>query len=161
MKSGIKKIVYFGYIRLDSNAEGAVLYLNDQSSNVIGLLKVKSDYYVIARRLRENMKSQILFPLKKVLLKESVLKPEDFDEVEKKAAKYLDISMAKLQHVPNCSKLHTFWAEVATGFMRWWLGRLRNGESFDALNTAFENNYATMLVKFFEDTGRPRRFGPE
>lgn len=148
-------------VRADSTAEGAVLYINNVRGEVIGLLKVKSNYYVIGRRLRETLKSQALNPLRRARGPLGVLPLDAVDTAEAKVESRLARGMAALAWVPGCSEHHAVWAALATGYAKWWLGRVRAaGALTEALLGEVENTFASSLVRYFTQGGRPVTFEP-
>ena len=50
-------------VRTRTDNEGAVIYLEDASGGCIGLVKVKTDYYVIARRTRQTFWGALVGPI--------------------------------------------------------------------------------------------------
>eukprot|EP00435_Cladocopium_sp_Y103_P064149 s83_g25.t2 len=109
-------------IRKDTSTEGAVLYLEGADSKAIGLLKVKSDHYVIARRTRETLRSALVKPMSdaKVLSAEAVLQ---------KATKRLQEGMAALTHVAGWSAgAWPKWAAHAAAFADAWMKAFLQGD---------------------------------
>ena len=102
--------------------EGAVLYLEAAGGVPVGLLKVKSDFYVRARRTRQIFWSAITTPL---------LRGDDVEGADpgtgrrsglgfEACEKRLRSGMRQLRHVEGCEEGWRDWAEVAVGFLGWW-----------------------------------------
>ena len=122
-------------IRGGKNTEGAVLYIFDDKSETIGLVKVKATDYVVRRRLRESLKSTLVSKLfkgevegfpKHVSMsskkKNSKKKKEDtLQDIVKKNEKMLPLKMARLTHVPNHKVESKAWGQYAVEFMHWWI----------------------------------------
>ena len=89
---------------------------------------LQSDYYVIGRRLRESVKSQVLSPLKK-----GGVTPSTIAAVRVASARHLRAGMAKLAHVPRCEELSGYWAEVSVAFVEWWLDRVSAGSGIKSV----------------------------
>jgi hypothetical protein len=116
-------------------------------------------YYVIGRRLRETFKSQCLNPLKRARGPRGALALEAIDAAAVAATARLRRGMEALTWVPDCAEKHAVWAEVAIGFVEWFLGRVRAaGGLTDALVAEVENTFASLLVRYFTETGRPVGF---
>jgi len=115
--------------------EGAVLYLEAADGSPIGLLKVKSNFYVRARRTRMTFWGAVVDPL---------LRGDDLDVIDdelapkgsskgkrpsrksrggvgwSEAERRLRNGMKDLKHVEGCVDNWEEWAEVAVGFIQWW-----------------------------------------
>ena len=112
---------------------GAVLYIFDDKSETIGLVKVKATDYVVRRRLRESLKSTLVSKLSKGEVegfpkhvsmsskkKNSKKKNEDtLQDIVKKNEKMLPLKMARLTHVPNHKVESKAWGQYAVEFMHW------------------------------------------
>ena len=121
----------------------------------------QSNYYVIGRRLRETLKSQALNPLRRARGPLGVLPLDAVDTAEAKVESRLARGMAALAWVPGCSEHHAVWAALATGYAKWWLGRVRAaGALTEALLGEVENTFASSLVRYFTQGGRPVTFEP-
>ncbi|ETO17598.1 hypothetical protein RFI_19724 [Reticulomyxa filosa] len=123
-------------VRENGTIEGCVLYFYDVHNNVIGLSKVKSNDYVIRRRLRERLKFAIWVPLAHGEIRgyrsSSSRKTELFDRFDiedklKQCEQHLQKGMQKLTFIPGHKEHWNTWTAFCVGFLRWWVAnRLRN-----------------------------------
>ncbi|CAJ1413726.1 unnamed protein product [Effrenium voratum] len=128
-------------IRQSTDTEGAVLYLERSDGLAVGLVKVKSDHYVIARRTREILRS---------LVKASEaggVSTEMLRKVEKK----LKEGMAALSHVGGCSEKHSEWSKTAVAFTKSWADAYESADSVvrKALAVEFHCKYGSMYERFW------------
>ncbi|CAE8724338.1 unnamed protein product, partial [Polarella glacialis] len=115
--------------RAATDKEGAVLYLEDARGAPVALVKVKSDFYVKARRTRQMFWNTIVDPLLRGAYSDK--KTPDSGKSDPDwggAEKRLRQGMKELQHVGGCDMHWQEWAEVAVGFIRWFKAE------FDALD---------------------------
>jgi hypothetical protein len=98
-------------IRARTDIEGAVIYLEREDDTAVGLVKVKSDHYVIARRTREVMRARLI---------NAVGKGTNLDDALNDTRKQLRAGMKNLTHVGGCKEKHQDWAECAIGFAECW-----------------------------------------
>ena len=122
-------------IRGAKNTEGAVLYLFDERSQTIGLVKVKATDYVVRRRLRESLRATLVMKLykgevqgfpKHISMSSSKKRdakkhPQTLENIIKKNETTLPQKMAKLTHVPNHKVESSAWGRYAVTFMHWWI----------------------------------------
>lgn len=123
-------------IRNAKNTEGAVLYIFDEKSETIGLVKVKATDYVVRRRLRECLRSTLVnklfqaevknFPLgpgckAKKPSKKSGTKHRSLNDILKKNKREIPLKMARLTHVPNYKEYSPSWGAYGVAFMDWWI----------------------------------------
>jgi len=108
--------------RAATDREGAVLYLETAAGATVGLLKVKSNFYVRARRTRQTFWGAIVDPLLR-----GDKKSEATDTSSSSgsscwalAEKRLRTGMEGLKHVEGCAENWKEWADVAVGFVKWW-----------------------------------------
>lgn len=119
--------------RAATDREGAVLYLETGDGSPIGLLKVKSNFYVKARRIRQIFWSCLVDPL----LKGDVLDGCNAPQGGRKkgwepAEARMRAGMKALTHVEGCGEHWVEWADEAVGFVRWWRARLEAAGKGDA-----------------------------
>ncbi|CAL1153871.1 unnamed protein product [Cladocopium goreaui] len=129
-------------IRKDTSTEGAVLYL-ERDSKAIGLLKVKSDHYVIARRTRETLRSALVKPMSDAEASAALLP---------KVTKRLEEGMASLTHVAGWSAdAWPKWAAHATAFADAWMKAFLQGDDMmrKALVIEFHNKFGSLYERFW------------
>lgn len=129
-------------IRKDTSTEGAVLYL-ERDSKAIGLLKVKSDHYVIARRTRETLRSALVKPMSDAKASAALLP---------KVTKRLEEGMASLTHVAGWSAdAWPKWAAHATAFADAWMKAFLQGDDMmrKALVIEFHNKFGSLYERFW------------
>jgi len=136
--------------RAATDREGAVLYLESGEGMPVGLLKVKSNFYVKVRRIRQIFWSTLVDPLlrgdalaaeppKPPALAHATTAPNTVPNSDgpnvvpsasgrKKgwaaAEARMRSGMQALTHVEGCGEYWTEWAEEAVSFVRWWRRRL-------------------------------------
>merc|ERR1712232_900958 len=98
-------------IRARTDVEGAVIYLECSDDTPVGLVKVKTDHYVIARRTRETMRSALV---------EKVAKGANVTDALDDTRKKLVSGMKALTHVSGCREKHTEWSDFAYAFVESW-----------------------------------------
>jgi len=107
--------------------EGVVLYLETEAGEAVGLLKVKSDFYVRARRTRQIFWNTLVDPLLRGDSLDSLDVPArkvggrrtggvGWDAAEKR----MRSGMRELKHVEGCAEHSRAWGEIAAGFVHWW-----------------------------------------
>jgi len=152
--------------------EGAVLYLEAEDGSPVGLLKVKSNFYVRARRTRETFWHKITGPY---------LRGDDLEgsgEGSKKGGKgsksrggrrsdgvgweaaeaKLRAGMRDLKHVEGCAENWEEWAEVAVGFVRWWRSRFDAAASDEErrdLAKRAQDRFGSTYRDYCRDAGLP------
>lgn len=133
--------------RARTDTEGVVIYLEDEAAQCIGLLKVKTDHYVVARRTREIWKTCLLHPLLAGKLTDGG--PDKLQAAGGKkgrggsrrsrgdrlqglaaavalAEQRLEAGMRALTHVEGCAKRwESEWLPLGLGFVHHWLRRYR------------------------------------
>lgn len=137
--------------RADRGNEGVVIYACSEDDSVLGLVKIKTNEYVIKRRLRETIRGRLMSPLShgEILSvvpignkrKGNCIRSQDpkikegdrvpLAEVIEKVQLQLRGGMRNLAHVPGCAEMHTVWADWACGFVDWWIE--------NRLKAAYEN----------------------
>ncbi|CAE7359696.1 unnamed protein product [Symbiodinium natans] len=127
-------------IRNSTDTEGAVLYLERLDGVAVGLIKVKSDHYVIARRTREILRG---------LVKASEgRKPLEL-ELEKTKGKLRE-GMKTLTHVAGCAEHHQEWSKRAEDFASSWVGTFQASDDVTrrALVTEFHMKFGSLYHRF-------------
>merc|ERR1711920_407621 len=130
-------------VRARTDIEGAVIYLEREDDTPVGLVKIKSDHYVIARRTRETMKS--------ALVNVVVKKQSSVDDALKVLQQRLKKGMAELEHVGGCKEHNKEWAEHAIAFGKSWASAYKGGNSGmqRALETEFRQKYGSLYQRFW------------
>lgn len=125
--------------RAATNREGAVIYLEAVDGSPVGLLKVKSTFYVCARRSREILRDCVIDRLLKGVSLEALQSaPGTAAGLRKSqgwiaAEQRLRAGMRALNHVEGCPLHWEEWAETAVGFMKWLRRHFERAESSDAV----------------------------
>lgn len=127
-------------IRNSTDTEGAVLYLERLDGVAVGLIKVKSDHYVIARRTREIIRG---------LVKASDGKASLEVELEKTRRK-LQEGMKTLLHVAGCVEHHQEWSAQAEAFAACWVQAFHAGDNITrrALVNEFSLKFGSLYHRF-------------
>lgn len=136
--------------------EGAVLYLETEEGRAVGLLKVKSNFYVRVRRTRQTFWGTIVDPL----LRGKALDGAGTDEKVgwEVAEARLRSGMKALRHVEGCEAQWEQWADVAVNFTRWWRTRLEaavSAEERKSLAKAAKDRFGTTYRDYCLDAGLP------
>jgi hypothetical protein len=84
----------------------------------------QSSHYVIARRLRENFRSQVMRPCREAIRTGQSITPALLDEACYNAKKKLEHGMRTLTHVPGCEERWPQWFETCFAYVQWWIGRV-------------------------------------
>jgi len=132
--------------------EGAVLYLETDSGQPVGLVKVKSSFYVKARRTRQTFWSAVVDPL---------LKGQDLGGDRNigwtAADRRLRSGMKTLHHVDGCEEHGQEWADAAVGFVHWWHARydaLRPNERKEFAKAA-KSKFGSLYRDYCKENGLP------
>lgn len=144
--------------RLAVDREGAVLYLETEAGAPVGLLKVKSNFYVRARRTRQTFWGALIDPL---------LRGDALDAPKSKgkpglgweaAESRLNSGMKDLKHVEGCEQHGKEWAEVAVGFVRWWRKKYEGAASEEARKALIKEakgRFGSTYRDYCRDAGLP------
>eukprot|EP00932_Pfiesteria_piscicida_P020081 SRR837773.69.p1 GENE.SRR837773.69~~SRR837773.69.p1 ORF type:complete len:434 (+),score=193.39 SRR837773.69:57-1304(+) len=151
--------------------EGAVLYLEAADASPVGLLKVKSNFYVRARRTRQTFWGAIVDPLLRgdSLEGEAEGSPKGKSRGGKnrsrggtgwsEAERRLTTGMKELRHVEGCADNWKEWADVAVGFVRWWrkakFEPAATPEQRKAVAQEAKAKYGTLYRDYCRDAGLP------
>lgn len=129
-------------VRASTDTEGVVIYLERADDTPVGLVKVKSDHYVIARRTREILRSTLVQP---------IVKGTPVSEALQKAQKQLRQGMKLLTHLSGCNEHHEEWAEFAVAFARHWADAYRVGdaEAQKKLVAEYSEKYGSLYHRFW------------
>jgi hypothetical protein len=129
-------------VRASTDTEGAVIYLERQDDAPVGLLKVKSDHYVIARRTRETLRGALV---------SSVGKGTSLDDALSTVRERLRKGMRNLNHVAGCKEHHREWSDLAMGFAESWAAAYKAGDvtTKQALVNEFNGKYGSMYENFW------------
>ncbi|CAK9014215.1 unnamed protein product [Durusdinium trenchii] len=134
-------------IRKSTTTEGAVLYLERSDGTAVGLLKVKSDHYVVARRTRETLRSCLVTPAS-----EKIGQPHPrLEESMAKVTLRLDEGMKALTHVATWSAdAWPEWSLHALAFAKSWKGAFENSDTKTrrALVIEFHNKFGSLYDRF-------------
>jgi len=157
--------------------EGAVLYLETEEGAPVALVKVKSDFYVRARRTRQTFWGAVIDPL----LKGQALEGDGAEVGDdtglpiakgkgkgrgKRAAgcgweaveRRLCNGMKELKHVEGCAEQWKDWADVAVGFVHWWRRKYEALSSEAEKRTLVEdakNRFGTTYRDYCRSAGLP------
>ena len=121
-------------VRSCTDNEGAVIYLEDSSDACIGLVKVKTDHYVIARRIRQTFWGALINPLLSGKLSDGPVpckakgggggsgggkdKASTIAEALRETEQRLRNGMRALTHVGGCEEKWEQWYERAMLFVQ-------------------------------------------
>ena len=139
--------------RSRDNTEGVVIYLYDDSE-CIGLLKIKTDFYVVARAIRECCKhfgnyllsgNIIDGPVNFTNNKKNI--PENLEECFSNVEKRIKKRMCNLTHLQNHATRSSEWLELGTNFLKYYynnyLSMNTNEEKIKYLEL-FKKKYGTL-----------------
>eukprot|EP00931_Biecheleriopsis_adriatica_P115346 TRINITY_DN91150_c0_g1_i1.p1 TRINITY_DN91150_c0_g1~~TRINITY_DN91150_c0_g1_i1.p1 ORF type:complete len:600 (+),score=148.64 TRINITY_DN91150_c0_g1_i1:26-1825(+) len=130
-----------GEIRTSKDTEGAVIYLERNDDVAVGLIKVKSDHYVIARRCREILRNALI----------NRSKGKDTLEKELQAVRSrLKTGMKELKHVGGCDEHHKEWSDHAIAFAETWATAYEasNEVTRKALVIEFHAKFGSLYERF-------------
>jgi len=130
-------------VRSSTETEGAVIYLERNDDKPVGLVKVKSDYYVIARRTRETMRGALI---------SQVSKNTPVDEAMQATRKRLSRGMQDLKHISGCAEHHQEWSSFAIAFAESWAKAYKDAHPAkkSALIREFHAKYGSMYMHFWK-----------
>ncbi|KNC52583.1 uncharacterized protein AMSG_08445 [Thecamonas trahens ATCC 50062] len=147
-------------VRADTTTEGVVVYFM-LDGEVIGLLKVKSDFYTLARATREQFKrlGNSVFRALKALqprapsgaVREAVtISRATLTDVENRIRR----RMARMDQIPSYETDHEAWAARAVAFCHYWLDNVYNKAplTIEARKAAIEASrakFGTLYAKFY------------
>ncbi|XP_074646130.1 uncharacterized protein LOC141902347 [Tubulanus polymorphus] len=124
-------------VRCGYNSEGEVFYFLDFNSNVVGLLKKKTVWYIMCRAIREKSKAAVLSKSKK----------QDFKE--KKA---LGKTKCRILEIRTWLKLDddttSIWQGLAINYIRWCL---RNFESSKVSQEEIIDKFPDLWKRFLAE----------
>mmetsp|Transcript_25597 Transcript_25597/g.56445 ORF Transcript_25597/g.56445 Transcript_25597/m.56445 type:complete len:586 (+) Transcript_25597:54-1811(+) len=128
-------------IRASTEIEGAVIYL-ERADMPVGMVKIKSNYYVIARRTRETMRSALVNP---------VLKGTSVKEAMATTSRRLKEGMRTLTHVGGHKEHHKEWADFAVTFAESWANAYSVGDekARAELVSEFSSRYGSLYYRFY------------
>jgi len=128
-------------VRQSTEIEGVVIYLERLDCTPVGLIKVKSDYYVIARSTRETMRGALVSAVKKGTPVESALST---------TSERLKKRMGQLTHVDGCKEKHAGWASFACEFAEHWanLYKKATDDEKSSLIEEFTSKYGSLYQRF-------------
>eukprot|EP00927_Polykrikos_kofoidii_P045254 TRINITY_DN39179_c0_g1_i1.p1 TRINITY_DN39179_c0_g1~~TRINITY_DN39179_c0_g1_i1.p1 ORF type:complete len:763 (+),score=148.34 TRINITY_DN39179_c0_g1_i1:92-2380(+) len=130
-------------IRARTDIEGAVIYLERADDTAVGLVKIKSDHYVIARRTRQILQSTLVSNLSKE-------GTASFNEALDKTRTRLKKGMHEMTHVQGCKEHHEKWAAFAIAFAVAWATAYKDGniEERKELVSEFYDHYGSLYHRF-------------
>lgn len=140
--------------RSATDREGAVLYLEDEGSGLpVALVKVKSDFYVKARRTRQIFWNTIVHPA----LRSEQLGDEGKTTGWAVASRRILAGFRELTHVEGCSDHWQKWADEALGFLKWWRSRYESAPSEQKIAVAREAKlrFGTLYRDYCRDAALP------
>eukprot|EP00928_Gymnodinium_smaydae_P021479 TRINITY_DN18381_c0_g3_i1.p1 TRINITY_DN18381_c0_g3~~TRINITY_DN18381_c0_g3_i1.p1 ORF type:complete len:636 (-),score=83.93 TRINITY_DN18381_c0_g3_i1:68-1891(-) len=128
-------------IRTSTDTEGAVIYLERTDDTAVGLIKVKSNHYVIARRTREILRSSLI---------RASNNQADLSEPLETSRKRIRTGMKALTHVGGCEENHAQWAEHAIAFATKWAKAYEAGNRITkhALVEEFHSKFGSLYERF-------------
>ena len=85
---------------------------------------VQSSHYVIVRRLREKLRSQIINPLRRAIKDGVRIDGRLCDTLQENVQDKLTQGMRQLTHVPGCAELWPSWFDTCFAFAKWWLAKV-------------------------------------
>jgi hypothetical protein len=147
--------------RSRTDTEGIVIYLYDDTITCIGLIKIKTDYYVIARAIRECFKHFIHPALAGNLIdgpvtykpkgNKNMTEDEAFTDVEKRIKK----RMPNMRHLNNCDERCQDWTTTGLSFIAYWYDNYCSKTTYDETIEYLhysQNNYGTLFDESIRDT---------
>ena len=134
--------------RAATDREGAVLYLETREGRPVGLLKVKSDFYVKARRTRQIFWRTLVDPMSRRKPREPAKAP-GWETAEQR----LRAGMRTLHHVQGCAEHSEAWAAEAVGFVRWWRARLEAAADEAAVLLEARNKFGSLYRDYCSEVG--------
>lgn len=147
-----------------TDREGAVVYLESADGSAVGLLKVKSSFYVRARRTREIIRACVMDPLLKGTSREELAAENGTVEGLsgnrgwKSAERRLRTGMKNLHHVEGCAEHSQEWAEVAVSFLNWLrkqVDAVENDSELRIFAQKAKDKYGSMYRDFCYEFGLP------
>lgn len=152
--------------RAATDREGAVLYLETDDGAPVALLKVKSDFYVQARRTRQTIWCGLVDPLLRFKSLQSEEAQQFLEGVRADGTKAktgwdsvaarLASGMQGLTHLESCAANWKAWAETAVGFLQWFRKHYEAAAS-DGDRKAFlsmtKNRFGTVYRNYCRDLG--------
>jgi len=128
-------------IRSATDNEGAVIYLEQQDGTPVGLVKVKSDHYVKARRTREVVRRLV----------NQVSNGQPVQEALRGIRHKLQVGMRELTHVTGCSEQHEAWAEFAIAFAEDWARKYSDADEIGqkVLVKEYNSSYGSLYRRFW------------
>lgn len=129
----------------DTTNEGRVINFLDANNKCLALVKYKTCFYVLWRRIRQNFWRHLVEPTAKY--------PTFVCEFAKKCENALKIKIPQLTFLPDCKEKSDEWVETATNFVWWWVQEFQNSGSKkpDWLHMS-QNKYGTIVQKYLEST---------
>jgi len=156
--------------------EGVVIYVCGEDDSVYGLVKVKSNEYVIKRRVREIFKRFIarlhrneIYSCPAMLGSPKEVVVSQGEAVQELHQKLMQ-GMRRLAHVPGCDEMSAHWGEFSVGFAVWWVSTrltptlglkaaVASRELQEALNE-YDARFATLLAEYEAGAGALRTVAP-
>ena len=146
-------------VRCQTDNEGAVIYLEDSCDKCIGLVKVKTDYYVIARRTRQTFWGGLVDPLLGGKLSDAPAPNRKgkenhgtgLTEALLETQRRLHNGMRTLTHVQGCEAKWKEWFERANLFVNDWHMRyeaLSTSEAQHDFALASKRKFGTLYARF-------------
>ena len=143
-------------VRCQTDSEGAVIYLEDSCDKCIGLVKVKTDYYVIARRTRQTFWGGLIDPLLGGKLSDGPAPHRQGNhgtiaEALLETQRRLRTGMRTLTHVQDCESKWQTWFECADLFVNDWYMRyeaLSTPEAQHDFALASKRKFGTLYARF-------------
>ena len=125
LQNELDKVIQSTRTRTDT--EGIVIYLYNSENECIGLIKIKTDYYVVTRAIRECFKhfqNKVLQgklidgPIQndKIKNKDKISTIDVFEDVEKRIKK----RMGNMIHLYNYKERYLEWIESGLIFLNYW-----------------------------------------
>jgi len=136
----------------DKTSEGRVLYLLQETEagyGVLALLKHKSSFYVVGRRIRQNFWRMLVDPLVEFpgMSNHMVL------ALATKCQQTLKKKIPQLTFLPDCENKKGEWVKTGVDFVSWWANRyiktLKLEDKMKLLDDA-KSKYGTTYDTFFK-----------
>jgi len=136
----------------DKTSEGRVLYLLQETEagyGVLALLKHKSSFYVVGRRIRQNFWRMLIDPLVEFpgMSNHMVL------ALATKCQQTLKKKIPQLTFLPECENKKGEWVKTGVDFVSWWANRYTNTTKLeDKMNLLDDakSKYGTTYDTFFK-----------